>query len=172
MSDDFSSTQVAEKDSDMIYQLESKLASVLNTDWYDKEIFNLEKDNIQKIRFQYPSREFTIQKDEKDDEESEDSWQGILPYKFSVDNEKVFDILETLSSLRATEIPEQSFEGTGLEKNLQIIQLSGENIDVVLMVGEDNGEELYYTKKGDSDNIYLISSEEKEKIDIRISDLR
>lgn len=37
--------------------------------------------------------------------------------------------------------------------------------------GANDGEELYYAKKGDSDNIYLITKEQRDELDKQIKDL-
>ncbi|PLX27458.1 hypothetical protein C0583_04065 [Candidatus Parcubacteria bacterium] len=140
-SSDMQDTYVAKIDDDAIYSVKASLRTAFDhDDWYNKEIFALEKDNIKKVRFQYPSREFTIEKDEieevaEGEEVPEANWNGTLPYRFSVDNEKVAEVLDLVSSLEAAEIPAQTFEGTGLEKNLQILQFSGDGVDVVLMIG-------------------------------------
>ena len=121
---------------------------------------------------QYPDREFAIEKVKNGDKEE---WQGTLPYKFKVSEEKINKILNIMTSLRATRIPEQKFEGTGLEKHLIIVEASGDDVDSVLMVGDtykDGEEELYYAKRGDSDNIYLITKEQRDELDKTIRDLR
>ncbi len=169
---EFSSSYISEINSDSTYLIKSDLRSAFGHDeWYDKTILTLDKDAIDKVRLQYPSREFTIEKQSVSEDEKGE-WSGVLPYKFSVDQEEIDKILDVVSELSASEIPEQTFEGTGLEKNLIIAQFLGENIDVTIMIGEDNGNELYYLKKGDSDNIYLISKEQKDELEKRISDLR
>ncbi|MBU4026105.1 DUF4340 domain-containing protein, partial [Patescibacteria group bacterium] len=118
-------------------------------------------------------------------EKLEYEWEGISPYEFSVDENKIDEILNIMSNLIAAKIPEQTFDGTGLEKNLIIAQATGEGIDNILMVGgalqngstalRDYGanaeEELYYAKKGDSDNIYLITKEQRDELDKNIKDL-
>ena len=124
-----------------------------------------DKEKITKIRFQYPTREFTIEK-------TDDKWSGTLPYSFDVDEDKVDDILVIMSDLTAVKIPEQTFQGTGLDKHNIIIQAIGEDMEAVLMVGDDNGEELFYAKRGDSDNIYLITEKQRDKLNIKISDLK
>ena len=124
-----------------------------------------------KLRLQYPKQQLVI---EKDNEE----WKGVEPYSFKTSKEKIEKILKVMTNLQAVEIPVQSFEGTGLEKNDLIIQITGENgLDNTLMVGdeyvnEETGVKLYYAKKGDSDNIYLISEEEKDKLVTTIVGLR
>ncbi|MFH1255121.1 MAG: DUF4340 domain-containing protein [bacterium] len=127
-------------------------------DWRDWTIFSSPADKIDKIRFQYPNREFTV-------EMKGGEWAGVLPEKFAVNQEKMKNILNIMSDLKASEIPEQVFAGTGLEKHLIIVQASGQGIDNVLMAGQAAGGDLYYAKKGDSDNIYLISKFARDELD-------
>ena len=163
---DFSSTYVSLPESEKTYLIKSNLNSAFaRSDWYDMTIFSAEKEKIDKIRFQYPTREFTIEK-------KDDAWSGVLPYTFSVSEEKAGEVLDIMSNLLAAEIPEQIFESTGLDKNLIIIQATGEGIDNTLMIGEANDNNLYYVKRGDSDNIYLITEEQRDKLDKQIRDLR
>ena len=178
---DFTSTYISAGGAET-YSCAANLSYVLSQqDWYDRTIFAADKGKIDKIRFQYPAREFTITEvaegDYEDTENNEDAektrkWEGIDPYKFRVEAEKVGPILDIMSNLTAADIPAQTFEGTGLEKNLIIIQATGEGTDNTLMIGDDNGEGLYYTKKGDSDNIYLITEDQKNELDITSMDLR
>jgi hypothetical protein len=175
---DFTSTYVSLDDIDETYAVKANLNNAFwRSDWYNREIFNNDSEKIDKIRFQYPTREFTVEK-------GEDGWSGTLPYIFSVDEDKLRGAINVMSNLQAREIPPQSFEGTGLEKNLIIVQATGEDVDNVLMVGEakandvedeeEGAEEntLYYVKRGDSDNIYLITKDQRDELDKQIGDLR
>lgn len=171
---DFASAYVSHPDISETYLYKAGLNSAFkNQEWLDRTIFEFDKEQVAKIRFQYPTREFSVEKEE-------DSWTGTLPYRFSVDNETVDEIVAAMSSLRAIEVPEQSFEGTGLEKNSIIVEASGEDFSHIIMVGDpktregEEGVEIegYYAKRGDSDNIYLISEANKEKLDQTISSLR
>lgn len=167
---DFKSAYISQQESDNTYAIKADLYSIFSrSDWYDKTIFSSDKEKINKIRFQYPNREFTVEKNTAD---GVDAWEGAVPHKFSVNKDKIDKILDIMSNLTAVEIPEQKFEGTGLEKHLIIIQASGEGIDNAIMIGGDNGEELYYAKKSDSDNIYLITKDQMDELDKRIEDLR
>lgn len=165
---DFMSAYISEANSDNTYIIKSDISGLFKSDWHDKTIFANEKEKIVKIRFQYPNREFTIEKQSGNIEQ----WHGVLPYKFSVNQDKIDKILNIMSNLTAIKIPEQIFKGTGLEKNLIIVQATGDGVDNTLMIGEDNGEELYYVKKGDIDNIYLIFQEQRDELDKNIWDLR
>ncbi|MEA3463787.1 MAG: DUF4340 domain-containing protein [Patescibacteria group bacterium] len=179
---DFTSAYVSEPISDNTYIFKANIYNLFNRDdWYDKTIFSSDKKKISKIRFQYPNREFTIasadtetiaNKDIAEDAGSIRMWEGILPYKFSVNKEKVDEILDIMSNLTAVKIPEQTFENTGLKKNLIIIQAAGEDIDNTLMIGEADENGLYYAKKADSDNIYLITKEQRDELNKKIRDLR
>jgi hypothetical protein len=126
-------------------------------EWRDLTIFSSAKEKINKIRFQYPNREFTV-------EFKNDKWSGVLPEKFTVNQEKIGKIAQIMSSLKAREIPEQTFKNTGLEKHLIIIEAAGEAIDNVLMVGASQGG-LSYAKRGESDNIYLIDKSARDELD-------
>ncbi len=174
LASDFRSTYISKPDLDKTYLVKANFNGAFNhDDWYDKTIFSTSKDKITKIRMQYPNREFTIEKIKDGDKEK---WEGVLPYKFSVDEKKIDKILDIMTSLRAAKIPEQKFEGTGLEKHLIIVEASGDDVDNIIMIGDaykgENGEELYYAKRGDSDNIYLITKEQRDELDKTIRDLR
>lgn len=169
---DFTSTYISEPESDNTYIIEASISSLFNrTDWYDRTIFSSEKENISKIRFQYPNREFTVEKLDND-------WSGTIPYKFSVDKDKIDKTLNIMSNLVATEIPEQNYKGTGLEKHSIIIEATGEVVNNILMIGgpkeaeSDEEIELYYAKIGNSDNIYLITKEQRDELDKQIRDLQ
>lgn len=137
----------------------------LKDDWRDEKMFSFMPERAKKIRFQYPDREFILEK-------KENIWKGISPYEFEADKEKLNDILETMGTLKAVEIPEQSFEGTGLEKHNIIVEVKGAMDDYVIMVGDANEEGLYYAKRGASDNIYLISEDDKNEFDVGLGDLQ
>ena len=166
LGNDFTSTYIAAAGSDKIYAVKANLNSALaRSDWYDRTIFSSDKDKITKIRFQYPTREFTVEK-------TEDGWAGILPATFRVGEDKIEPILDIMANLKAVDIPEQTFDGTGLEKNSIIIQATGDGVDNILMVGDENDAGYYYAKRGESDNIYLITEEQREALLKRSTDLR
>lgn len=168
MTEDFSSSYVSLPDSEKTYKIGANLSFLLNRDvnaWYDETIFASEKEVINKIRFQYPRSEFTVEK-------TEDTWSGTLPYSFSVSDEKIDEILEVMTNLIASDIPAQTFEGTGLENHSIIVEASGDGVSNVLMVGGENEDGYFYAKRGDSDNIYLISPSQKETLETTIGGLR
>lgn len=169
---DYLSTYLALSEGGNIYSVPVNLFDIFNQDdWRDWTVFSSDKDKIAKIRFQYPNREFTVEK-------KDGKWIGAAPYKFIVKNEKIDEILDIMSDLTAVAIPEQNFVGTGLEKNLIIVQATGEGVDNTIMIGnhsassgQDEGGR-YYAKNGNSDNIYLITKEQRDELDKYIWQLR
>lgn len=165
---DYLGAYVSKKDTDKTYSIKAGLSGAFNQpEWRDDTIFAVAKEKIAKIRFQYPDREFTVEK-------IDNAWQGTLPYKFEVSEEKINKISDIMSNLSAAQIPDQNFSATGLDKHLIIIQASGEGIDNTLMAGEasSDDENLYYAKRGNSDNIYLITKEQRDELDKTIGGLR
>lgn len=155
---DYSGSYISTSGSQATYLVKVNLPDAFKqTEWRDLTIFSTAKEKIKKIRFQYPNREFTV-------ELNNDQWAGILPEKFTVDKEKIETVLKVMTNLKASLIPEQRFENTGLDKHLIIIEASGEAINNTLMIGGSKGE-FYYAKRGDSDNIYLLSKAERDKLD-------
>ncbi len=159
------------------YLVATNLNSAFDHDnWLDKTIFKSDGRKISKIRFQYPNREFIVErKVATSSEEKNGDWSGTKPYKFKVDQGKMDKILNIMSSLRAIKVPEQKFEGTDLEKHLIIVEASGDGVDNILMVGgakEEDGKKYFYAKRGDSDNIYLITESQKDLLDQTIKSLR
>jgi hypothetical protein len=169
-SNDYTGSYISRLDDDNTYIVKPNLSAFELGRWHDTAIFSSPKDDINKIRFQYPRNEFTLEK-------IDGQWKGVAPNAFDVDEKKILEVLNIMSSLNAADIPEQKFEGTGLEKNLIIVQASGEGVDNTLMVGNkfeggDPEEDLFYAKPGNNDNIYLIHKHERDQLDKKIQDLR
>jgi len=162
---DFSGSYICENGSEKTYRINLNLIVFDQEEWRDNQIFSFMPERVNKMRFQYPDRQFWVEK-------MEDKWKGILPWAFSVNEEKINEILETVGNLKAIKIPEQNFEGTGLEKNLVIAQIVGENIDETIMVGQESEGGQYFAKKGNSDNIYLISKEDRDILNRTTIDLK
>lgn len=162
---DFSGSYICEEGSEKTYRINLNLIVFDQKEWRDEQIFSFMPESVNKMRFQYPDRQFWVEK-------TENKWEGILPWAFSVDEEKINEILETIGNLKAIKIPEQNFKDTGLEKHLVIVQVVGENIDETIMVGEESGEGQYFAKKADSDNIYLVSKEDRDIFNRTTKDLK
>lgn len=140
------------------YEVKADLEGAFRpAEWRDLTIFLTPEEKINKIRFQYPNREFTI-------EFKNGQWSGVLPNKFSVKAEKIKSIIYIMSKLRAAEMPAQVFSGTDLDKHFIIIEAAGEGVNNTLMIGGAQ-DGRYYAKRGDSDNIYLITKGERDELD-------
>lgn len=168
---DYTSSYISLPESAATYAVKADLSGAFKpADWRDFAIFSTAKEKINKIRFQYPNREFTVEfKDGK--------WSGSLPDKFAVKLEKIQPVLDIMSNLKAEQIPAQVFANTGLNKHPIIIQATGEGVNNILMIGEVRAQTksngiLYYAKRGDSDNIYLISMAARDKLDKNILQLK
>lgn len=166
---DYQSSYIALENDPTTFLVGANLTNAFaRADFYDRTIMQSDREKASKIRFQYPTREFTIEK-------KDGKWSGTLPTKFIVNEDKVNEVLNVMTALRAAEIPPQTFAGTGLEKNSIIVQITGEGIDQTLMVGDAQGEgedALYFAKRGDSDNIYLITKSERDILNKKFSDLK
>lgn len=166
LGNDFQSTYISKPEIGDTYLVDANLFGAVNIyEWRDTFIFASNQESINKIRFQYPDREFTIEK-------NEEGWKGISPNEFEVNEDQLNDILDIMASLQATQIPEQTFEGTGLEKNLIIVQATGNGVDNTIMIGEANDSDQYFVKRGDSDNIYLITKTQRDTLDKTIQDFK
>lgn len=139
--------------------------------------FAVERKELEYISAQ-TSENATSSEDEADKAAGADltprhAWQGVAPYEFQAKGEELDEVLEIMANLEAAKIPAQVFAGTGLKKHALIVEATGEGINNTIMVGDlyaatstqTSGKELYYAKKGDSDNIYLITSEQREILD-------
>jgi len=171
---DFTSTFVSRPGIDKTYKLSADLnRAFTRAEWYDKTVFSSKNASADRVRFQYPASEFAV---EKEGEGDEATWVGVEPYRFRVNDGNVSEIVDLMTNLTAAEIPEQTFEGTGLADHEIIVQVTGEGLDHTLMVGDardgEAEEPLYYAKKGASDNIYLITQEQKNTLDTSIRGLQ
>jgi hypothetical protein len=134
--------------------------------WRDKTILASDVTKINKIRIQKAKDQFSVEK-------KDGQWVAQVNGKeVKLNQEKVDEIVALMANMAAAEIPEQKFDGTDLDKNLLIIQASGEGIDNTLMVGKSNGQDMYFVKSSKSDNIYLIPTAVKEKLDTNIKNLQ
>lgn len=165
-SNDFVNVYISQANSKNTYKIAYDVYNLFNKDeWRDMSIFSLDQTKINKIRFQYPDREFTAEK-------KDGKWAITVPRKMNVSQEKIQNVLSEFAALRAEKIPEQKFSGTGLEKHNLIVQVSGDGIDVTLMIGDKSKDGFYYVKKGDSDNIYLISGAARDDLNKKMEDLK
>lgn len=181
-SDDFTGSYFSPTNQDKTFYAAANLNNAfVREDWYDKSIFVFDEEKVNRVRFQYPQNEFVVEKKEDSVKSTEDEtlyfWEGTEPYQFRVDDEKMRDIVSTLASLEASSIPAQSFEGTGLEQNLIIVETTLEDESShTVMIGISPDEEAeaveFFAKRGDSDNIYMISKDDRDLFDTSIRGLR
>lgn len=167
MTNDYSGVFISQNNIDKIFSV--KIAALnfafSEDNLYNKTIFTTDTNNINKIRFQFPGREFTLEK-------KGDQWLGTLPKSFAVNRAKIDSIVNLMAGLTAAEIPAQNFKGTGLEKHEIIVQATGAGVDNTIIVGSKNDKGLYYAKTGKSDSIYLISKENRDALNKKIEDLK
>lgn len=157
---------ISRSDDDKTYLLNANVrTSFIRDDWRDNQIFSFLPERVKKLRFQYPNKEFSVEK-------VENVWKSASPSDFEVNEEKITEILEAMGNLSAVDIPEQTFEGTGLEKHSLIVEATDNMDSYTIMIGDANEAGQYYSKRGSSDNIYLISEEDKNLFDKNISDLK
>ncbi|MBD3248049.1 DUF4340 domain-containing protein [Candidatus Falkowbacteria bacterium] len=162
---DLSSSYISRPEDEKTYYLDVNARSVFSRDdWRDDQLFSFMPERIKSIRFQYPDREFMAEK-------IDNQWQGTKPEDFEVDIEKLDEILKTMGSLKAVEIPEQTFEGTSLEKHNIIIEAKDTLTNYIIMVGDANEDGQYYAKRGSSDNIYLITEKDHDMLDKNLEDI-
>ncbi|MDD4902635.1 MAG: DUF4340 domain-containing protein [Patescibacteria group bacterium] len=163
---DYAGTYIAQPDFGKTFEIALDLNSIFGRDdWRDPAIFSFLKERSGKIRFQYPSRQFTVEK-------INNKWAGIQPKKFDVSDDKINAVLSVLQNLTAVKIPAQTFSGTGLEKHTIIVQVTGEGFDNTLMIGDCTKDNLCYAKTAANDNIYLISKTDRDALDKKITDLK
>ena len=163
---DYASTYISQPGNNNTYTVkEDFISAFIKPDWRDNVIFSGTKDKISKVRIQNLKNQIII-------ENKDGKWAGTAPGKFSVNKDKVDKILDIMSSLVAQSIPEQNFKSSGLEKSTLIVEASGDGIDNTIMVGKDNGKGEFYVKNGNSDNIYLITKEQKNTLDKTVTSLK
>ncbi len=168
-------TYISRPDSEETYLAQNVqlTAMFLEKDWRSKVIFNNPGEEVKKLRFQYPGEEFVAEK--KKTAEGKDKWEITEPSFKETTSEKLSQIENLMTNLIATKIPEQSFTGTGLGKHLIIVEARGDGLQNTIMVGEseetEEGQPLYYAKKASSDNIYLITQNERDTLKTSLNEL-
>ncbi|MDD5528092.1 MAG: DUF4340 domain-containing protein [Patescibacteria group bacterium] len=163
---DYAGTYFAQPDFGKTYQIALDLNSILGrAEWRDLTIFSFLKERSEKIRFQYPNRQFTVEK-------VNNKWTGGKPNVFTASSTKIDAMLSVLQNLAAVKIPMQTFAGTGLEKHNIIVQVAGAGFDNTIMIGDCTKDNLCYAKSAASDNIYLISKSDRDALDKKIADLK
>jgi hypothetical protein len=165
---DYAGTYIAQPDFGKTCQIALDLNSLLGRDdWRDLTIFSFLKERASKVRFQYPSQQFIVEK-------INNKWAGTQPKKFDVTDDKVNAALSVLGNLTAAKIPAQSFANTGLENihSRIIIQTAGDGFDNTLFIGDCTKDNFCYAKTAANDNIYLISKADRDSLNKKMTDLK
>lgn len=163
---DYTGTYFSPTGSDITYLTKVDIYDAfVQTDWYDKTIFASDKTKINSVKFKNSGKELDVAK-------QGDDWYATGTTKIKLDKDKVNSAVDLLASLVATAIPDRNATSTGLANSQLIIQATGVGVDNTIIVGNDNGQGLYYAKRGDSDNIYLIAKAERDKLNVQIKDLK
>lgn len=158
LSADYLSTYISVPEGHDTYKLQGvDLVSIFGkSEWRNLNIFNLTGKTATFLRLQYPEREFKLTP-------KGNVWMdGKNVYK----DGSVRKIVDQLLTLTASSIPEQNFKIAGLDKPLVVAQLKGADFDKTLIVGKKSGNE-YFSKMGDSDNIYLIPKSAVDMLIVR-----
>ena len=165
-SSDYSGNYVSQLSGDKTYLIKTLFDNFYSIqDWRDTTIFSSDKNKITKLRFHSPSSDIVIMN-------NKGGWEVTSPAKFKANKNKITGILDIMANLTAQSIPEQNFKGTGLDKNSLIVEATGDGVNNTLMIGKNNGKNLFYVKKSDSDNIYLISAQQKNALSINLSNIK
>jgi hypothetical protein len=167
MGNDFSSSYISWANSSDTYLVKVNVRQSADVpEWRDKKIFVTDRAKLAKIRFQFPKSQFTIEK-------TANNWVPSSNPKSNLASSKVDKVIDAMANLQAAEIPVQDFKGTGLEKNSIIVQATGDGVDNTLMIGDKAKiGDFYYAKKGDSDNIYLITKAQRDTLNTSINSLK
>jgi len=166
MTSDYSGAFIGEPNGNNAYSVPVDLSSAFTPyEWRDLAMFNFSPDKITKLRFQYPDRQFTLEK-------KDGKWVSAAPSGFNANEEKVNAALSALSNLQAEAIPAQTFSNTDLDKHLIIVEANGSDGNYALMIGKDNGQGQFFAKRGDSDNIYLIAKASRDSFNKKAEDFK
>ncbi|MFH0840620.1 MAG: DUF4340 domain-containing protein [bacterium] len=171
---DYNYTYFSQPGADQTYMAKGNMYGMfVKTEWRDQSIFDDDQDLVDTLRIQRGADSFLI-------EEKDGKW---FYNEIELNENKVAQITRSMTSLNTARFPEQTFAGTGLEKNQLILQVTGEGVDNTLMIGDYIIENLgdletatedkyYYVKRGDSDNIYMLHEKTINTFDVRIEDLK
>ena len=122
------------------YSIGENLVKLFDKDsWHDKTMLKTDEDKVTKLRLQYPDKQYIIEK-------TGDTWNVVEPSNFVANTDSISAAIKTMSDLKAVKIPKQTFDGTGLEKHTIIAQITGDDIDSTIMIGDSEN------SQGDDEN--------------------
>ncbi len=173
ISSSYNSTYFSRPGDDKTYLVKETFIRAFDTEsWRDRTIFNLNQEVINTVILKYPKQRVEIT--DIPDSRGEVYWRAVNPYTARLDKEKVEEFLGALAKLEASSIPKQTEQGTGLDNPSLQMQIKGEGIDEIIIIGSTEGEENkeYFLKKFSDNRIFLISNNVKEKVFKQLSDLK
>lgn len=180
------STYFRAEESDLIYSTKNNIRFYFTKpDWIDKMIWKLAQEEIEKVELDIKWPKVVLEKLEVEGEESEEAddastssvskWEATSPRKFEADESKINSLLSSLSNLNAQEVVfDETLEGVGLDDSKAKVTvyikdgaspyelIIGDKIEAPEVEEEDElmmggAQEGYYVKKGDSDQIFVVS---------------
>lgn len=184
--------------SDLVYTTANNIRFYFTQpDWIDRTIWKLAQDEISKISLNITKPYIVLEKQLIENKPAdttaktdlpatkETKWQVIAPAKFETSSEKVASLLQSLTTLSATEVIfDKTIEEVGLQNSQSkvLVSLTGDNSTKELIIGKKFGSDLpanspeqvgvggYYVKSSDNDQIfslpiYLIENTLSPKVD-------
>ncbi|MEK7067841.1 MAG: DUF4340 domain-containing protein [Patescibacteria group bacterium] len=168
---DYSSTYIGREGDDRTYRAPITFVRAFDTEsWRDRTIFNLSSSGIDVITWRYQGQTIVI--NNLPDKRGEIYWHASSTL-LRLNKEKVDGFLNSVTKLEASDVPEQTTAGTGLDKPALQLRLqgqapqdmpTGQGIDETLIIGNKNQTTSeYWLQKKSSGQIFLIT-EMDEKI--------
>jgi len=156
---------ISEVDKPASYQLMSDLASALMvSDWRDLKIFSADPSTATSLSIQSASKSKAELKLTKD----RDQWYAN---KTKLNLDKVRALLNPMTNLYASAIPEQNLVKAGLDRPALTITLTGPDYKHSLLVGKASGEN-YFVKNAATANIYLVNKASIEVFQTEVRQLQ
>jgi hypothetical protein len=160
---------VKRQDGDYVYTLSKwSLENIMKElpELIEKKVFSFSKEDVQRIRVEYPQKKFVLEK-------KDTVWEVVQPSRYKAHQEIVSDILEGLTDLEAEEVKAGlSLKECGLEKpafELGVKLKEGELRK--LAVGKRIGEN-YYVRRDEKSYIYLIKKEKIKRLQRELEEIK
>ncbi len=137
--------------------------------WRDKKIMKFESSAAQKIELVKKEGSITIEK-------ADSGWVLTQPIQHKASADKVNEIINTLSALKAAEFvyetPSDTASGMNSPALLATVSLNG-GAERKVVIGKTKGESnLYWTKVEGNEEFFLIGKSDMDKIDVDAESLK
>jgi hypothetical protein len=166
---DYASTYIGRDGDDRSYRAHDTFVRAFDVEsWRDNTILNLETSAINAVRWQYPTNNFEITN--QPDKRGETYWHASSTL-LRLNKEKVEAFLNSVVKLEASDVPEQNITGSGLDKPILQLRLSGQEINETLILGNKKNSE-YYLQKQSTGQIFLITEQNKKEMEKQLKDLQ